>query len=230
MLQNNNLSLNNILIVDDEINVCMGCQRIFDEQGFKSNYALSGMEGLKKAESEDFNLVITDMKMPDISGLEMIKRLKQMKPDVAVVMITGYASVQSAVEAMKYGAVDYIPKPFRPDEILTVVHEAIKRNSRISSDTQESGEIKEANGNKKIIEKKHVLAVLTRMNKDMKFWRTLWEKGSCVLNCYSLTSEAKAAIVSGDINWIKNNYAWNEGELTEEKLSSVRHFLEMERW
>ena len=88
MLRNNDLQLNNILIVDDEKNVCIGCQRIFGEEGFRSNYALSGTEGLKRAESESYNLVITDMKMPDISGIDMIKRLKQIKPDVPVIMIT----------------------------------------------------------------------------------------------------------------------------------------------
>jgi YesN/AraC family two-component response regulator len=226
MLQNTNTmeTVKNILIVDDEVNVCRGVQRIFEDEGFLSNYALTGTEGLKRAEEEDFDLVITDLKMPDINGLDMIKRLKQQKPDTPVVMITGYASVPTAVEAMKIGAYDYIPKPFNPDEILRVVHEAMAKN-RIKK-AKKTGQ--KAAG--KVIEKDQVLAVLNRTGRDMKFWRTLWKEGSNALNGFALSSEAKAAIISGDVNWIRNNYEWNDEELTEETLKPVNHFLEMERW
>ena len=87
---NNAESLQKILIVDDEINVCMGCKRLLDEEGYISNYALSGTEGLKKAENDNFDMIITDMRMPDISGMEVIKQIKQKRPYIPVVMITGY--------------------------------------------------------------------------------------------------------------------------------------------
>ncbi len=72
--------------------------------------------------------------------------------------------------------------------------------------------------------------MLTRTNRDIKFWKTIWEKGSKALNGFKLSNEARAAITAGDVTWIRNNYEWNDGELTEEILKPVEHFLEIERW
>ena len=221
---------NNILIVDDEINVCKGCQRIFEEEGFLTNYALTGEEGLEKATHNNFDLIITDMKMPDINGMEVIKRIKQRQPDMPVIMITGYASVPTAVEAMKIGADDYIPKPFKPDEILNAVHKAI---SKVNEDTivyQKENLINKSKIYDKIIEKEQVLSVLSRTKKDYDFWKTLFAKGSDALEEYDLSYEAKAAIVSGDIKWIKNHYPWASDELTDDKLEFLKYRLEAERW
>lgn len=231
MLQNSYIEHhNNILIVDDEINVCKGCQRIFEEDGFITNYALTGEEGLEKAAHNDFDLIITDMKMPDINGMEVIKRIKQNQPDMPVIMITGYASVPTAVEAMKIGADDYIPKPFKPDEILNAVHKAINRDAVDTNIQQKEKVIKKSRIFDEIIEKEQVLSVLYRTKSDTNFWQKLFENGSKALKEYDLSDEAKAAIVSGDIKWIKNHYPWTSGELTEDKLEYLRHRLEAEIW
>jgi len=214
------LAQRNILLVDDEEVVCRGCQRIFEEEGYTVQMALSGKEGLEKAHKERFDVIITDLKMPDMSGLDVIKDIKQNQPDVPVIMITGYASVQTAVEATKIGADDYIPKPFNPDEIIEAVENVTNKTLKFPvKDIEKS--VRE-----KIIEKEQVIKVLDRASKDTEFWSELMENGSNALKDYRLSSEAKAAIVSGDIKWVRQNV----GELTNDQLSYLLHRLECEVW
>ena len=122
---------NKVLVIDDEISVCKGCKRIFEEEGCFVETALSGKEGLDKAREEFFDVIIVDLKMPDISGMEVLRNIRREQPDVAVVVITGYASVPSAIEAMKLGAEDYLPKPFTPDEVNLVVEKALRRKKEV---------------------------------------------------------------------------------------------------
>lgn len=83
------------------------------------------MEGLEKAKSKKYDIVITDLKMPQLSGLDLLKTLRKEQPDVTVIIFTGFATVDSARKALKLGAFDYIPKPFTPDELQNVVDNAI---------------------------------------------------------------------------------------------------------
>ena len=131
---------------------------------------------------------------------------------------------------MKIGADDYLSKPFGPDEFINVVRHAIRKNKEESTIKKEEYIDHESDQDRKEIEKEDVLAVLNRTNNDKNFWKALWKLGSNALKGYSLSSEAKAAIALGDVNWIKENYKWEKGELTEDKLSSIKHFLEIERW
>jgi len=214
------LQHSNILLVDDEINLCRGCQRIFEDEGYTMEIALSGKEGLEKAAHEEFDVIITDLKMPDISGLDLIKEVKQTQPDTPVIMITGYASVPTAVEAMKLGAENYIPKPFEPKEIIDAVNRVIEKAKQHPK--QKKDHIHE----QAIIDKIQVLEVLDRTSRDMDFWADLIEKGSEALKEYHLSSAAKAAIISGDINWVKKNV----GALTDKQLKFLLHRLELEKW
>ena len=114
-----------ILLIDDEINVCTGCKRILEEEGYELDYELTGKDGIEKALKQTYDVIITDLKMPDINGVELIKEVKKKKPDVPIIMITGYASVPTAIETMKLGVVDYIPKPFKPEELVASVQKAV---------------------------------------------------------------------------------------------------------
>ena len=120
-----------ILVVDDEMIVCESCQRILEEEGYEVEIALSGKEAFEKMKSNPFDIVITDLKMPGIDGMEVLKTLRKEYPDAIVIMITGYSTVETAVEAMKLGAFDYIPKPFTPDEVSVVVKKAIEKEEPI---------------------------------------------------------------------------------------------------
>lgn len=123
---------NRILVVDDEPIVCSSCRKTFEEEGYQVETALSGREGLKKARQGDFDVIVTDLKIPDINGLEVLERLKREQPHIPVIMITGYASPETDTEAMKIGAFDYIAKPFSPDQLMDVIRTAIEKRRVVS--------------------------------------------------------------------------------------------------
>lgn len=121
----------NILLVDDELAICKSCERILKRDGHKVKYVLSGREALELIKQESFDVVFTDLKMMDIGGMEVLKEIKEHQPDVVVVIITGYATVAAAVETMKLGAFDFLPKPFTPEELLTVCRKAVEKREYI---------------------------------------------------------------------------------------------------
>ena len=116
-----------ILVIDDEQIVHESCNRILTEEGYEVKSAFTGQEGFKKIEEEQFDLVITDLKMPGISGMEALKKIKQDNPNIGIIMVTGYSTAETAVEAMKLGAFDYLPKPFTPDELISVINKAVEK-------------------------------------------------------------------------------------------------------
>lgn len=120
-----------ILIVDDEIVICQSCEKIFKRAGHDVEFTTSGKEALSILETRSFDVVFTDLKMMDIGGMEVLRIVKQKFPDTIVVVITGYATVASAVETMRYGAFDYLPKPFTPAEILAVLNKALEKRKLI---------------------------------------------------------------------------------------------------
>jgi DNA-binding NtrC family response regulator len=121
----------NILIVDDEIVICKSCEKIFKRAGHNITYTISGKEALHILENNTFDVVFTDLKMIDVGGMEVLRTIKQKYPDTIVVIITGYATVASAVETMRYGAFDYLPKPFTPAEITAVLDKALEKRKLI---------------------------------------------------------------------------------------------------
>lgn len=121
----------NILLVDDELAICKSCERILKRDGHQVKYVLSGREALELIKQESFDVVFTDLKMMDIGGMEVLKEIKEHQPDVVVVIITGYATVAAAVETMKLGAFDFLPKPFTPEELLTVCRKAVEKREYI---------------------------------------------------------------------------------------------------
>jgi len=114
-----------ILVVDDEINICRSVEKILTKIGLRIRTAVNGQDALRLLESEPFDVVLTDLKMSRLGGMEVLRRAKELNPLMPVIVMTGYASVSSAVEVMKLGAVDYLPKPFTPDEIRAVVRQAL---------------------------------------------------------------------------------------------------------
>ena len=119
----------NLLIIDDELVVQQSCTDIFTEKSDRYNIVTvsSGEKALTALEKKSFDIILTDLKMPGLPGLNLITTIKSKFPKVAVIVITGYATVKIAVEAMKLGAVDFIPKPFTSDEIFDAVEKMAKR-------------------------------------------------------------------------------------------------------
>src|SRR6056297_3408233 len=116
-----------ILIVDDEEIVIRSCRRILAGSDFEIDEAHDGLEGLEQVSKQDYDMLILDIKMPKMNGIELLRRVKESKPDLDVIMITGLQEIDTAVEAMKLGAFDYLPKPFDPDELQRVVDRAFER-------------------------------------------------------------------------------------------------------
>ena len=114
-----------ILIIDDEPAICRNCVKILTKLDYDVRYALNGHDALKMVEETVFDVVVTDLKMSNVGGMEVLQRLKASYPETMVIVITGYASVSSAVEVMKMGAFDYLPKPFTPHELRSVVRQAL---------------------------------------------------------------------------------------------------------
>lgn len=122
-----------ILIVDDQINTCKSLLAILKKSGYSCAYSLSAQEALKKVQTEHFDLVITDIRMPEMDGIQLLEELKKIQPHLVVIMITGYATIKSAVESIQKGAYDYLPKPFTPDEVRVVIERAAE-HSRLQAE------------------------------------------------------------------------------------------------
>jgi diguanylate cyclase (GGDEF)-like protein len=116
-----------ILVVDDEEVVCNFLESLLTGAGYQVQTCLSGQEAIAKLQEDSFDLVITDLKMPGLNGVDVLKRAKELEPFCEVIVITAYASVQSAVEVMKLGAYDYISKPFNIDQIKIVIDKAMEK-------------------------------------------------------------------------------------------------------
>ena len=200
-----------ILVVDDEAIVARSCRRILAAEGDEVQTAETGREGLKRALSEHFDVVMADLRMPDLDGMELVRTLRSERPETAVIVITGYGSVASAVEAAKLGVLDYIEKPFTPAQIREAVGHA-------PADAEATGPAR--------IEAGLVREVLRLAARDRNFGQRLLYEGSRVLSGYALTSQAKAAIASGDIAWIEREC----GELSVEERAWLRRRLEAEIW
>ena len=114
-----------ILIIDDEPAICRNCVKILSKMDYDVRYALNGYDALKMVDETVFDVVVTDLKMSNVGGMDVLRRLKASYPETMVIVITGYASVSSAVEVMKMGAFDYLPKPFTPHELRAVVRQAL---------------------------------------------------------------------------------------------------------
>lgn len=116
-----------ILVVDDEEVVCRFLKRLLSGSGHQVETSFSGQDAIARLEQDSFDLVITDLKMPGVDGIGVLRRAKELDPFCEVMVITAYASVESAVEVMKLGAYDYISKPFNVDRIRLIVEKALEK-------------------------------------------------------------------------------------------------------
>jgi DNA-binding NtrC family response regulator len=152
-----------ILVVDDEMIVCESCRRILEEDGYEVEIALSGKEAFEKMKENPYDIVITDLKMPEIDGMDVLRTFRKEYPDAIIIMITGFSTVETAVEAMKLGAFDYIPKPFTPDEVSIVVKKAIEKRSLLQENIYLRQELQEKYGFHNIVGKSKKMQEIYRI-------------------------------------------------------------------
>lgn len=115
----------NILVVDDEAVIRDGCTKILTKAGWDVETAENGRDGIELIKNKNFDILLLDLMMPGMNGLEVIQVVNEIAPAIYIVVITGYATIETAVEAMKRGAYDYIPKPFTPDQLRVVVKKVL---------------------------------------------------------------------------------------------------------
>ena len=116
-----------ILIVDDNESTCKSLTLVFGKKGYETETAGTGREAIEKARGRFFNLALLDIRLPDMEGIELIAPLKEIHPDLLVIMVTAYASLETAVRSLKEGASAYIHKPLNMDEVLATVREALEK-------------------------------------------------------------------------------------------------------
>lgn len=116
-----------ILIVDDEDVVIRSCRRILDGDGYEVSSVMDGAQALRRIDENGYDIVVLDIMMPGVDGLEVLQQVKERHPDIDVIMMTGLSQIKTAVHSMKLGALDYLSKPFDPDEFKMVVDRALER-------------------------------------------------------------------------------------------------------
>jgi DNA-binding response OmpR family regulator len=115
-----------ILVIDDEVAVNNNVRKILSKKDFHVDQAVTKAEALEKIEQKAYALVVLDLKIPEVNGLELLKAIRDKRPETMVIIITGYASIETAVEASRMGAIDYLPKPFTPEEIRDAAEKAFR--------------------------------------------------------------------------------------------------------
>jgi FixJ family two-component response regulator len=203
----------NALVIDDEKIVLDSVKKILEEN-YDVETTLSGRQGLEWAVLRDYDVVLTDIRMPDIGGMLVLRDIKRAKPMMPVVIITGYASVNSAVQAMKLGAADYVEKPFTPDDLIKVVDLAIEEAASRPPDDQA------------LVHKEDIVRVLDRAATDGEFVYHLLHHWADALEDYHLNKAEKLALLTGDREWIEKQVGpltdkqrrWLEKPLSPEML------------
>jgi len=135
-----------ILIADDDAVIREGLRRVLMGRGYEVETVSNGLAALNRLEEERFKLLITDLKMPGMSGLEVLQSIRNCQPELPVILITGYAAIDNAVEAMKNGATDYLAKPFENDEIIDKVAHALKSRAVLIDEIYLHREMNESHG------------------------------------------------------------------------------------
>jgi DNA-binding NtrC family response regulator len=182
-----------VLVIDDEQIVLNSVKRILGQEGFDVETTLSGCQGIEWALNKSYDIVLTDIRMPDIGGMIVLRDIKREKPEVPVIIITGYANVQSAVQAMKLGAADYVEKPFTPDQLLKAVELAIENATTAEPERPI------------LIHKEQILDILDRAATDGDFVYNLLHHWAEALEAYNLTGPEKLALLTGDVEWIEKH-------------------------
>lgn len=140
-----------ILVIDDEEVVREVFQRLLKSQGYQAELCTSGEEGLKLIREKEYDAVILDVMMNGIGGLATLQEVRKMDPDLPILMLTAYASLENAIECMKQGAFDYITKPFKNDEVMLAIQKAIEQRSLLRENKNLKSQLKEIYGFENIV-------------------------------------------------------------------------------
>src|SRR6478609_1022992 len=137
-----------VLIIDDDKDICLMLSKFLKKNNYEVDIAATGEEGLKQLRNTEYALVLCDYRLPDMTGIDTLRKIKLLQPATAVIIITGYSDVKTAVETFRYGASDYVTKPLYPDELLVTIRETIEKNEKRNSGETASDEPKSESSKK----------------------------------------------------------------------------------
>jgi CheY-like chemotaxis protein len=197
------------LVIDDEQVVLDKVSTILTDENYEVDVSLSGRQGLDWATHKHYDIILTDIRMPDIGGMRVLRDIKMARPSLPVVIISGYATIQSAEHALKLGATDYLEKPFTREQLLNTVASALDISAH------------KAPGEQRLIHKEEMIKVLDRAGSDNEFIFSLLNYGADALDEYELSGPEKLALLTGDISWIEDQI----GHLT----PSQKRWLELRK-
>lgn len=140
-----------LLIIDDERVALRNLEHVMKKEGYQVTGTQSGVNALKLLEEQHFDVLLTDLRMEKVDGMEILRRSKEIAPDTEVIMITGYATLESGVDAMKHGAFHYIAKPFKLDEVRKIVKQAVEKVSLKKENRHLREQIEQYQGKVKIV-------------------------------------------------------------------------------
>ena len=162
-----------ILIVDDEPNIIEVLEIALCDEGMEVIKSGSGREALDVLQGKDVDLVISDIRMPDISGVELLRKAKQVAPDTGFIMITAFANTETAIEALQHGAFDYIIKPFRMEELRSIIRRALKKKRSPRNQPSPASADIEARQSQKLFHALHHSHVVGKSPKMVEVYRTI---------------------------------------------------------
>ena len=203
-----------VLVIDDKQIVLDSVRKILTAESYEVDTSLSARQGLDWAIQKQYDVVLTDIRMPEIGGMRILRDIKRAKPSLPVILITGYATVQSAVQAMKLGATDYLEKPFTPEQMVEAVSAAL--DVTVTKQPEEQT----------LVHQQEVIEVLERAAADSEFVANLYYHGADALEEYDLTGPEKLALLTGDIGWIEEHV----GTLTKTQKRWLEQRLSAEIW
>ncbi len=155
-----------ILVVDDEPIIRIGCERILEETGYHVELAENGLFGLEKVKAGSFDLAVIDLIMPEMGGLSLLEEIQKIDDKLICIVITGYATIETAVEAVKKGAYDYLPKPFTPDEFRAKIARGLERR-RLLLEAEQLREERDMNLLECSNEKSRTMTILNCMSEGL---------------------------------------------------------------
>ena len=203
-----------VLVIDDKQIVLDSVRKILTAESYEVDTSLSARQGLDWAIQKQYDVVLTDIRMPEIGGMRILRDIKRAKPSLPVILITGYATVQSAVQAMKLGATDYLEKPFTPEQMVEAVSASL--DVTVTRKPEEQA----------LVHQEEVIEVLERAAADSEFVADLYYHGADALEEYDLTGPEKLALLTGDIDWIEKHI----GTLTKTQKRWLEQRLSAEIW
>ena len=128
-MNNNDTKNCDVIIIDDDESIREGCRQTLEEEGFCVVVAVNGLQGLRLVEKLRPKVAITDLKMPGISGLEVLERITEIDPDIVVMATSGYGVIDSKKASIKSGAFEFLAKPFEPEQLINTVNRAIEKSN-----------------------------------------------------------------------------------------------------